>query len=120
LELAKYVLRDDSSWTPRRLAATIEMGINYPVKLPKPIPVYVLYLTAWMENSGNVQFRDDIYALDQVHNRELVSELKVMKESRTIASSIQQDGSLERTRPVLEGRGKAGEMKDDRLARGTE
>ena len=120
LELAKYVLRDDSSWTPRRLAATIEMGINYPVKLPKPIPVYVLYLTAWMENSGNVQFRDDIYALDQVHNRELVSELKVMKESRTIASSIRQEGSLERTRPALEGRGKAGEMKDDRLARGTE
>ena len=36
------------------------------VKLPSPVPVHLFYWTAWVDDQGNVQFRDDVYGLDHV------------------------------------------------------
>ncbi len=34
------------------------------VTLPKPIPVYIVYLTAWVTPAGEVNFRPDVYGRD--------------------------------------------------------
>jgi hypothetical protein len=42
----------------------IEAGQRQDFKLAKPVPVAWVYLTAWGDGTGNVQFREDIYGLD--------------------------------------------------------
>jgi murein L,D-transpeptidase YcbB/YkuD len=36
------------------------------LSLPKKVPVYLTYFTAWTDESGNLQFRKDVYGLDIV------------------------------------------------------
>lgn len=66
LELAEYVLRDDLAWTRERLLAAIEEGTEQEVKIPRPLNVHFIYLTAWVDEKGNLQFRDDIYGRDKL------------------------------------------------------
>ncbi len=65
LELAEYLLRDDPRWSQQELLAAIEKGTEQIVQIPHPLNVHILYLTAWVDESGIVQFRDDIYGRDK-------------------------------------------------------
>ncbi|MBI4775141.1 MAG: hypothetical protein HY788_13375 [Deltaproteobacteria bacterium] len=62
---AEHLLRHDFRWTQKEINSVLETAVEKTVSLPKPIPVYVLYLTAWAEEDGTVQFRDDIYGRDE-------------------------------------------------------
>jgi murein L,D-transpeptidase YcbB/YkuD len=42
------------------------------IPLPEPVPVYLWYQTAWMDESGSLQFRNDIYG----HDRRLAAALR--------------------------------------------
>jgi hypothetical protein len=35
------------------------------IKFPTPIPVHITYQTAFVDEHGNLQFRDDVYGRDQ-------------------------------------------------------
>jgi murein L,D-transpeptidase YcbB/YkuD len=65
IELGEYVLRDDPRWTRGRLLAAIEEGAEQTVRIPHPINVHFLYLTAWVDEGGMLQFRNDIYKRDK-------------------------------------------------------
>jgi murein L,D-transpeptidase YcbB/YkuD len=85
--LAQWTLSDDPQWTREHiLAATKD---EYPekkkkkkplpgetdpplqVNLPKPIPVVILYATAYVQENGDVGFFDDIYGYDRDLERAL-------------------------------------------------
>lgn len=34
------------------------------INLPRPVPVYLVYVTSWAEADGNVHFRPDVYGRD--------------------------------------------------------
>jgi murein L,D-transpeptidase YcbB/YkuD len=61
--LAQYVLRDVPEWTPEAITAAMESGQEKAVKLKAPIPVYIVYMTAWVHDGG-VRFLKDIYGHD--------------------------------------------------------
>ncbi len=63
-ELASYLLADDPKWTPEAIAAAIAAGERVTIPLRRPLPVHILYQTAWVDPSGTVQFRDDVYGHD--------------------------------------------------------
>jgi len=65
LDLADYLLKDDPKWTRNDIREAIksEQG-NIIVRLSKPVPVHLLYWTAWVDSHGGVNFRDDIYRRD--------------------------------------------------------
>jgi murein L,D-transpeptidase YcbB/YkuD len=65
LELAEYLLRDDPVWKREKIIATIEKNVEQTKSLPRPIPIHLLYLTAWSDNDGRIQFRNDIYLRDE-------------------------------------------------------
>jgi murein L,D-transpeptidase YcbB/YkuD len=62
--LAKYVLRDAPEWDEPRMLQAMHSGVEKQVKLQTPIPVHIVYFTAWVDASGNVQFLPDVYKYD--------------------------------------------------------
>lgn len=64
LALAEFLLRDNPGWGLSRIEKTIASGRNRAVNLQQPIPVHLVYLTAWVDENGIVQFRDDLYSRD--------------------------------------------------------
>ena len=63
-KLAKYLLRNSQSWTPEKIDAAMKKGKEQYVTLKDPVPVYIGYLTAWVDRQGAINFRDDIYKRD--------------------------------------------------------
>ncbi|CAG0933606.1 L,D-transpeptidase YcbB [Rhodocyclaceae bacterium] len=64
VELAEYLLADDPEWTSENILAAMEQPREKLVRLRRPIPVYFLYSTAWVDAEGTIQFRDDLYGRD--------------------------------------------------------
>lgn len=63
--LAKYLLRGDPRWTPDAVDRVMATGtVEETVRLTAPVPVHLLYWTAWSEADGTVQFRADVYNRD--------------------------------------------------------
>lgn len=65
IELASLLLADLPAWTPQQIDQVLSQGKPRTVSLPKPIPVHLLYMTAWADGDGIVYFRKDIYNRDQ-------------------------------------------------------
>jgi murein L,D-transpeptidase YcbB/YkuD len=40
------------------------------------VAVYIAYLTAWVDNTGQLNFRNDIYNLDEKLSKEIFGELQ--------------------------------------------
>ncbi len=69
VELAAWLLRDQPQWTVDRVRAAMQSGPdNQQVSLSRPIPVVIIYLTAVVEENGEVYFFDDIYGHDRSLN----------------------------------------------------
>lgn len=64
VDFAKLLLRDDPSWTTERILTAMNQTEEQVVKLNRPIPVILVYLTFWTDSKGKVFFRDDIYERD--------------------------------------------------------
>ncbi|MFW5878992.1 MAG: L,D-transpeptidase family protein [Myxococcota bacterium] len=41
------------------------------IELSSPVPVHIVYLTAWVDEEGRLNFRDDVYGKDQAAARHL-------------------------------------------------
>jgi murein L,D-transpeptidase YcbB/YkuD len=67
-ELAQWVLAPAPEWTPRAVAVAMRSGEERHVALRDPVPVYVLYMTAWASSDGTVSFGPDLYGHDAVHD----------------------------------------------------
>ncbi|RYZ48926.1 MAG: hypothetical protein EOO14_21435, partial [Chitinophagaceae bacterium] len=64
-KMAQYLLRNNSEWTPEKISAAMNSGDEKYVKLQKPVPVIISYYTAWVDDAGLLNFRDDIYSHDE-------------------------------------------------------
>lgn len=63
-KLAQYLLRNNPEWTPDKIAQAMSKDTETHVKLKKPVPVIITYYTAWVDENGLLNFRDDIYKHD--------------------------------------------------------
>jgi murein L,D-transpeptidase YcbB/YkuD len=64
LDLAAYLLKDDPQWPAQRIDEALRLGRTVPLRLAAPIPIHVVYDTAWVDQTGIVQFRPDAYGED--------------------------------------------------------
>ncbi|MBC2709853.1 MAG: L,D-transpeptidase family protein [Desulfosarcina sp.] len=69
--LANFVLAGDERWRPDALTEAIEEGETRTIWLSHPVPVHLLYMTAWADETGVIQFRSDIYNRDRDLERAL-------------------------------------------------
>jgi murein L,D-transpeptidase YcbB/YkuD len=63
-DLATHLLLEDPAWTPQRVAEAMASGTEQTVTLPRALPVHLYYLTAWVDENGELQARQDIYERD--------------------------------------------------------
>ena len=71
ISLAVYLLQDDPIWTRERLMQAIENKTPQIVGLKRPITVHLQYWTAWVDETGKLNFRHDIYDRDRPLDRAL-------------------------------------------------
>jgi len=65
MKFAQYLLRADTTTYPTRKIDSLMHGTKeYWVSLKKPLPVFIGYFTAWVDRSGVLNFRKDIYNHD--------------------------------------------------------
>jgi len=64
-KFANYVLRNQPEWTPEKIREAMNSGDEKYVKVKDPIPVVITYYTAWVDENGRLNFREDIYGHDE-------------------------------------------------------
>lgn len=63
--LARFVLRDQPEWTVEAIEAAMHKGEDRrTVSLRRPVPVYIVYLTAMARAGGELLFYEDLYGHD--------------------------------------------------------
>lgn len=65
IKLAEYLLRKKPGWDRETILSTIQVREEKYVTLDEKLPVYLVYFTSWVDEAGNVHFRDDIYGHDK-------------------------------------------------------
>ncbi len=64
-DLAAWILKENPNWGRKEIDAEIATAKRTTVRLAHPIPVAWIYLTGWASPDGTVNFRNDVYGLDQ-------------------------------------------------------
>ena len=64
-KLAEYLLRNDPQWNSSLIDRAMHAGKEQWVKLATPVAVSLTYYTAWVDESGGIHFREDVYGYDK-------------------------------------------------------
>lgn len=70
LKLAEYFLGfNEQKWDAEKIKKAIANGQTQTVKLDKKIPIHIIYVTAWVDDDGDLQFRKDIYDFERTADK---------------------------------------------------
>jgi L,D-transpeptidase YcbB len=88
-KLAAYLLNADDNWSPPKLRHILDDESKKPkvILLKKPVPIYLLYWTTWVEDDDSVHFRNDIYGYDQTL-------FELLKKQPSIIRTCQNDSTV--------------------------
>lgn len=64
MALAAFVLAGTPEWPEERRQQVLDSLETRTLLLKEPVPVHLLYRTAWVDEAGALQFRDDVYGRD--------------------------------------------------------
>ena len=70
-KFAEYLLRYDSNWNSKSIDSAMHLTKEKWVTIKKPVPVFIIYFTAWVDQDGQLNFRKDIYGHDENMGRKL-------------------------------------------------
>jgi murein L,D-transpeptidase YcbB/YkuD len=65
MDLAVFLMKRDRRWDREAIEGALDEGTERTVYLPRPMPIHLLYWTAWADEDGTIQFRTDINAVDR-------------------------------------------------------
>lgn len=63
--LAHLLMKKDKKWPSSRIETAMKSRIEKWYALPKKIPVYIGYFTAWVTKDGEIHFYEDVYQRDE-------------------------------------------------------
>ncbi len=75
VKLAEFLLRNDTAWTSQKIDSAMHMDKEKWVTLQQSVPVFIVYLTAWIDQDDKLNFRKDIYG----HDAKMADKLFVRK-----------------------------------------
>ena len=65
MAMARYVLGSQPVWTDSKITEAMNSGVELFVRVPKPIPVLIVYQTAVADADGTVHYFNDVYGHDR-------------------------------------------------------
>lgn len=76
-KMAEWLLRNDSDWPKEKIVSAMNQATEKTVQLKSVVPVFIIYYTAWVDDDGLLNFRDDVYK----HDSELIGKMFTKKQS---------------------------------------
>lgn len=70
-KMAEWLLRNDPDWDTQKIVSAMNQTTERGVKLKEVVPVFIIYYTAWVDEDGQLNFRDDVYQ----HDKELAQKM---------------------------------------------
>ncbi len=70
-KMAEWLLRNDPQWPTEKIVSAMNQTTEKGVKLKEAVPVFIIYYTAWVDDTGQLNFRDDVYK----HDSELIAKM---------------------------------------------
>ncbi len=64
-KLAAFLLKEDEKWNVHNIGSAMHLGKEKSVYIAKKTPVFIAYFTAFIDRDGKLNFRKDIYQLDE-------------------------------------------------------
>lgn len=64
-KMAHFILSGNQGWDEGRMRAILNSGNTRDIAAERPVPVYLLYQTIWLDADGNLIYGQDIYKQDQ-------------------------------------------------------
>jgi murein L,D-transpeptidase YcbB/YkuD len=64
--LAEKLIAGQQGWNRSNIDSAISQSRTTHIRLQKPVPVYLMYWTTWVDDNGKLQIRDDIYQRDLI------------------------------------------------------
>jgi len=64
--LADYLLNDLGDWSVARRESILATGRTARVNMPTPMPLHLVYHTAWLDDAGQPVYREDVYGIDRM------------------------------------------------------
>lgn len=71
VDIAVYLLSNDSDWSREKILEAIKSKKTKTIIFKRPIPVHIVYMTAWVSEDGLLNFRQDIYGRDAAPDKTL-------------------------------------------------
>lgn len=65
MAMARYVLGSQPVWTDSKITEAMNAGVELFVRVPKPIPVLIVYQTAVADADGTMHYFNDVYGHDR-------------------------------------------------------
>ncbi len=63
--LAYYLLKNNKKWSIDTIDKILETDNQTGIRIEPTVPVYIAYFTAWVDENGQLNFRNDLYGLDK-------------------------------------------------------
>jgi L,D-transpeptidase YcbB len=73
-KLLLYLLQNNASWNQEKIDNVLKTSKETGIAIKPNMPVYITYFTAWVDVNGNLNFRNDIYNLDDELAKEIFAE----------------------------------------------
>jgi L,D-transpeptidase YcbB len=73
-KLVNYLLRDNNNWNSEKVDKILTTDVQTGIRINPTVPVYIAYFTAWVDISGQINFRNDLYNLDKKLSQEVFGE----------------------------------------------
>ncbi|MFO7814864.1 MAG: L,D-transpeptidase family protein [Halanaerobiales bacterium] len=64
-KLAEYILKRNDMWEPEKIEKILTSKEETKIDLTEKIPIHIIYMTSWVNDEGELQFRKDIYNRDK-------------------------------------------------------
>lgn len=86
-KLAEYLLKEQQGWDTERIARAMNGSAPATIILKKRYPVYLTYQTAWVDDEGLLQFREDIYGHDKMQMKQLLPARPAMAPTVSVSAA---------------------------------